>query len=314
MLVVVCLKEALRSDIPIRLDPSGKTILRQDAVPAGEGLLPAHLGTALALKEKNSKVRVLALAVGAADCEPLLRNALALGADDVLRVGPRGGEGAGPSPLDGSAATTFFAARAAANALAGYQPDYNPEQIPALLLAGAASGDTGHECFGAFLAWSLGAAFAHRAVSIQQEEALRKTPGKTPGETQKEIQWRVTVKVERGYGQEMVLPSPAVVTVAGRSASAARPSLPSWLAALGTRIPVAPCAPFPPQAASTTLRPPVPRVKRFAFPDETLDAEGRVRAMVSLPPAGGGALIGPEAPPQEQAARAAAFLRDAGYL
>ncbi len=319
MLVVVCLKEALRSDIPIRLDPSGKAILRQDAVPADEGRLPAHLGTALALKQKNSKVRVLALAVGPSDCDPLLRNALALGADDALRVWPRGGDhpvgargrdGVSPPPLDGSAAATLFAARAAAGALAGYES----EHPPALLLAGAASGDTGHECFGAFLAWSLGSALAHRAVSVHQEEALEETPGETPEVIPEDIQWRVTVKVERGYGQEMVLPSPAVVTVAGRGASAPRPSLPSWLAALGASVPEAPCAPFPSQAASTSLRPPIPRVKRFRFPDENLDAEGRIRAMVSLPPAGGGALIGPEASPKEQAARAAEFLREAGYL
>lgn len=301
MLVVVCLRAALRTDIPLRLDGQAAGIDAASALsnaPLGaarSGM--AALGTALDLKAAGVAQRVLALAAGPPSAESLLREALAHGADEVLRVWPQEGAAAAgaaaPQALDGSAATTRLMAQAVAHAIA--------ERKPALLLAGDSSGDTEHECFGAFLAASLGAAFAHRAVVV---EAARGAPDK----------FRVMVKIERGYTQEMELPRPAVVTMSGRAGEAAYPSLPAWLAALAAPVPRVDCPPFPPPPCTTRLRPPLPRVKRYTVPDETLDAEGRIRAMVSLPAGGGGELLGPEIPPAQQAAAAAAFLREHGYL
>jgi electron transfer flavoprotein beta subunit len=288
MLAVVCLKAETRTDIPLRLEEQGRAFRPEDLAPASFDTGRLALQTALALKGKGALRHVLALSVGPLPCEALLREALAAGADEALRVWPDGMDP--PRAFDGSATTTRFLASCAAAAIAARNPN--------LVLMGERSGDTGNECFGAFLAARLGAPFAHRTVGLEPEEG----------------DWRVVVKIERGYTQEMVVPSPAVVTVATRASVAPYASLPGWLAALTAPIPHAACGAPPAPACTTHLRDPVPRVKRHALPRPGLDAEGRIRAMVSLSAAGGGVLLGPEMSPAEQADELARLLRDKGYL
>ena len=288
MLVVVCLKAATRTDIPLRLESRGSSVHLEEALPeaATRSLFPLH--TALGLKKTAPAAKILAVSVGPPSCERLLREALALGADEVLRIWPE--RAVSGAAVDGSTQTTHLMAGAAAEVL---RP-----RGPALTLCTDTSGDTGHECFGAFLADALGAAFAHRAVTLEPVAGT----------------WRVAVKIERGYTQEMALQSPAVVTLAGRLENMPDPSLPAWLESLSAPLPVVECAPFTTPRATTTLRPPVPRVKRYGVPDGGLDAEGRIRTMVSQPAGGGGTVLGPEVPPEEQAAQAARLLREGGYL
>lgn len=287
-MIVVCLKASTRTDVPLRLDAAGRAVRDEDTAPAPGGRNLAPLAQALALKAAVPGAEsIMVLSVAPPAGEALLREALAHGADRALRVWGEGwSAGAGE---DGSAATTGLMARAAAEAIAPL--------APALVLAGDKSGDSGHECFGAFLAKALAAPLAHRAVEIAREAAG----------------WRVRVKLERGYTQELDLARGAVATVAGQTQPLAYPSLPTWLAGLRADIPAVSVNVRETSVRPTLLRPPLPRVKRYVVPEETLDAEGRIRSLVELPAGGGGVVLGPEMEPAAQAAELAQFLRKQGY-
>lgn len=292
MNIVACLKFCHRTEVPLRLSEAGGALAEgvEPGLPAAQDLAPLLAARALGAQLPAAGVRLIALSVGPPAWDSLLRHALALGADQAVRVWGRGWGRVGKSAReDGSAATTGANAAAAAEAMA--------DLAPALVLTGEKSGDTGRECFGAMLAHGLGAHFAHRATELAPD-----------GEV-----WRVRVKLERGYTQEMELGRPAVITLAVQPLELPYASLPDWMASLSAEIPVV--APAAPTGASphALLRPPVPRVKRYTLPDAGLDAEGRIRAMVSLPATGGGTLLPVEMGAREQARRAARFLAERGY-
>jgi electron transfer flavoprotein beta subunit len=262
--------------------------------------------------------RVLALSVAPPEAEGVLREALAAGADEVLRVWGRGGSpalesepgprpgapsGASPDSVDATGDATRALARAAASVL---RP-----RAPVLVLTGERSGDTGHEVFGGFLAAELGAAFAHRATGAE--------PAAPDGS-----RWRVTVRLERGYGQVLELAAPAVITVAASLPRPGYAGLPAWLASRGAPVPTTEAAagpgteprtppPHTPPSGDTTLRVPLPRVKRYTVPGQGLSAEARIRAMVTLEAQGGGTLLS-DASPEVQAEAVLRLLGERGYL
>jgi electron transfer flavoprotein beta subunit len=288
--IVVCLKPVQVPSARMRLDESARATHPGDAPFAVNPADLAALGLALSLDSGGTTVAVTALTVGPEFWEEPLRVALAAGARQALRVW----NGEWPSERwqgaqDGSAAHTAFAARAAAEALTAHVPD--------LVFTGESSLDSGHACFGAFLARFLGATYAHRTVALNRDDAG----------------WRTRVKLERGYTQEMVLPEPAVLSVSAGLPQPPYPSLPAWIAARAEAIPLRSSPLRYPALPATALHPPHPRVKRFTVPGSTLDAESRIRAMVEQPMAGGGTILQAGESAATQAEAIVKLLREKGY-
>lgn len=289
--LIVCLKPVWRTDVALRLDESGRAVRAEEATRGLGAADLAALRRALDLRDGGTvgPARVLALTVGPQPAAEALREALAAGADEAVRVWGADWPTDAADALDGAAGTTRALAEAAAAVAAPREP--------ALVLCGERSGDTGHECFGAFLARALGAAHAHRAAELAAADGG----------------WRVGVKLERGYVQAMTLARPAVVTVAAGGARPAYASLPAWMESRRAAIPVADPGTPRPSAPHTTLRAPVPRVKRYTVPPSDLGAEARIRAMVTLESGGGGTLVEAEAGAGAQAEAILRLLRERGY-
>lgn len=289
-LLCVCLKPAWRTDVRLRLDAAGTGLRAEEALQQADAAGLAALGLALELRARlpGGAGRVLALTVGPPAADDVLREALAAGAGGVLRVWGRDWPPQ-PLPLDGGADGTRAAAALAAEALRPH--------APLLVLAGERSADTGHECFGGFLAAALGAAFAHRVTAVEPDGA----------------DWRVTVRLERGYGQALRLSAPAVLTVSAQLPRPGEAPLPAWLASRAASIPLAAPEAPPPAPAPAALRIPVPRVKHYAVPGRGLPAEARIAALVTLPAQGGGTVL-VDTPPEAQADAVLALLRERGYL
>ncbi len=292
-LLCVCLKPVLRTEVPLRLDPAGAGVRAVEAQAVTNPADLAAVEQALALREGvGAGTGVLALTVGPPAADAVLREALALGCDAVLRVWhaawpPHAGA------LDGTARATRSAAEAAAAVL--------HDRTPALVLTGERSADAGHACFGAFLAHALAADFAHRVTRV--------APAAQGG-------WEVVVRLERGYGQALALGTPAVVTVSAQGPRPAEAPLPAWISAQQTPVPVEAVGLAPAAAAETTLRIPVPRVKRYAVPPATLPAEARIQAMVAMEAGSGGTLLDARGSATDRDAAvdaAVALLRERGY-
>jgi electron transfer flavoprotein alpha/beta subunit len=289
MKIIVCLKSCRRMDIPLRLSAEGHPL---DDGPGGHSpssheLAPLLAAMALKAQIPALEVKIHALCVGPPAWEHLLRHALAIGADHVLRIWGGGWHSAHGG---GSAGLTRDSAFAAAESISRLRPQ--------LVLTGAKSSDTGQECFGAFMAHRLGAPLAHRAV-----ELVPRDDG-----------WQVRVKLERGYTQEMVLSRPAVVTLAGQPTELPYPSLTAWMAALSAPIPLAAADGSAVRTHHAGLRSPIPRVKRFEPQEAGMNAEGRIRAMVSITASEAGTILPAEMGAEEQARKAAEFLKDRGYI
>lgn len=318
--LAVCLKAAWRTDVPLRLAESGASVRPDGAEPA---LAPADAGAlalALALRAQlapsaAAPPRLIALSVGPPACERVLRDALAAGADEVLRIWPEAWSDAPAQPFDGSAARTRARALLAAEALrprgspgaplapgSAGEPQAPGAQGPLLVLTGEASPDEGHAAFGAFLAQALGLPFAHRATRLDP----------APGG------WAALVKLERGYTQELMLERSAVVTLAGPGVPLPEASWPAWLASRTATIPLLrPAPPRPAEGApeaATVLRAPVPRVKRIAAPDSSLSAEQRIRALIGTPAQGSGTVLPASEGVERQVDAVLALLKERGYL
>ena len=298
--LAVCLKAAWRTDSAVRLAASGTAVRPDGAAPGltppDAGALAAALELRASLRASGREARVLALSVGPAAVEAVLREALAAGADEVLRVWPASAPQTFPD-LDGSVGGTGTRARLAAQALRS-----RLAQGALLAIAGEASGDEGHAAFGAALAHALGLDFAHRVTHLEALSAG----------------WRGRVKLERGYTQEVPLGAAAVVTLAGAGPKLAEASWPAWLSSRTAPIPLLaaePAAPDPLAVRSVTaLRPPLPRVKRFPLPDSTQPAEARIRALLGSQPQAGGTVIPASEGTERHVGAIVALLAERGYL
>lgn len=288
--IAVCLKRVHDISVPVRLDAARRAIRSEDAGHAANRADLSALALALRLKAEWKDARVLALTVGPPEWDEPLRQALAQGAGEALRVwNPEWPPERWNGQVDGSAGHTQFVAAAAANALA--------QAHPALVLTGEASSDTAHGCFGAFLAHALGAAFANRAVALERRER----------------DWLTHVKLERGYTQALPIEGVAVVTISAALPAPAEPALPAWMASRTAAIPGATFARAYPEVTSSELCAPVPRVKRYTIPDAGLNAEARIRALVDLPIAGGGTRVAAEEGIEAQLLAIEQLLRERGY-
>ena len=322
MLICVCVKPVVCTDLPFRIGGAGGSIRTEDSLPGPNPADLAALETALELRSRLAEgARVLVVSVAEAEpvfLESILRATLAAGADRVARIrlepsrsSPAENSEGGPAAglAEATAEATRRNARGAAEAL---RP-----MAPRLILTGEKSADSGRGCFGAFLAHELGADFAHRVSRIDPIDG----------------RWRVTARLEGGYGQEMVLGQqpvsqeaagrktvnlPAVVTIAGPPGKLPYPSLPAWIASRTAEIPVirvaVPPAPSVAGEVDSRLRVPMPRVKSYSAPEGGLSAEQRIGAMVGEETGAGGGAVFAEGSPEEQAEAALGLLKERGYL
>jgi electron transfer flavoprotein beta subunit len=229
-------------------------------------------------------VRCVAVSLGSAAIEPMLRDALAAGADDVLRV-------AGPDPAETVASDGSAEARALAAAIRERHGD------PDLVLCGDRSADRGTGATPAFLAAELGAAQALGLVEFSY------SAGALTG----------LRRLDAGRRERLAIPAPAVCSLEPTDIRLRRAPLPATLRARTAEIPVA--EPHVPASAVRVgaARPYRPRARILAAPREQT-AHQRVLELT-------GALVERDPPtvssPPDAAAAAdelLTYLRDRGYL
>jgi electron transfer flavoprotein beta subunit len=215
-LVVACLRIC---DLRPEIDAITGSI-RRDAwgigLSAADGAALEH---ALRIAERWA-ARVLAVSVGPAAVDPVLREVAALGAH-VLRVPMPGAESDPPyeRELGGDEQAV---ARVIAAALRPWGP-------PSLVLCGDRSADRGTGALPAFLAHELGAAQALGLVSLE-------APAGTDEAGPLLCAHR---RLDGGWRERLTVPLPAVCSVEGAGVRLRRASLGGALAAAGSAVPTA---------------------------------------------------------------------------
>jgi len=233
---------------------------------------------------------VVAATVGPAEADSMLRDALAVGAAEVLRVESAGGA-AGPQPagLVGGGQDSAAALAAALRQRYG---------VPDLVLCGDRSADRGTGSFPAFLAAALNAAQVLGVVRMEPEDGGL---------------LRVHRRLDGGRREVLLVRRPAVVSVEAAGVRLRRAGLPASLASGRAAIPVARA----PAAAARRIRvlgahPYRPRPRELAAPSgtalrRTLELTG---ALVERTPP---TVLGPLSPGQA-ADELLGYLRRHGYL
>jgi electron transfer flavoprotein beta subunit len=260
---------------------------RRDRGPSGAEL--AALEHALRLAERWS-ARVVAASVAPAEADEMLRDALAAGASDALRVEPAS-SAAGPRP----AGLVGGEQESAAALAAALRQHYG---VPDLVLCGDLAADRGTGSFPAFLAASLGAGQALGCVRLEPAGDLA---------------LRVHRRLDGGRREVLIVRPPAVVSVEAAGVRLRRAGLPATLAKATTAITVA----STPAAATRRVRilsahPYRPRPRELPAPSgtalrRTLELTG---ALVQRTPP---TVVGPLSPDQA-ASELLAYLRRWGYV
>lgn len=178
MRIVVCLKQVVTRESPVRVDRTGAWIDETQASFELNEPDAYALEAALRLREAHGG-DVVAISAGPARVTQVLREALARGADRGVHV-------TGDHLAAADARTT---SRALAAALAGESAD--------LVLTGLQSDDQGAGQVGVMLAEALGAPHASIVMAIE-----------VSGST-----LRVKRELESGWSQWVTLPLPAVLTI-----------------------------------------------------------------------------------------------------
>jgi electron transfer flavoprotein beta subunit len=260
---------------------------RRDRGPGQSEL--AALEHALRLGQRQD-ARVVAATVGPAEADAMLRDALAAGAADALRVESASWT-AGPRP----AGLVGGEQESAAALAAALRQHYG---VPDLVLCGDRSADRATGSFPAFLAASLGAAQVLGVVRMEPQDdgALR-----------------VHRRLDGGRREVLLVRRPAVVSVEAAGVRLRRAGLPATLASAEATITVAGM----PAAAVRRIRvlgthPYRPRPRELPAPSgtalrRTLELTG---ALVERTPP---TVIGP-LPPGQAADELLAYLRRHGYL
>jgi electron transfer flavoprotein beta subunit len=184
----------------------------------GRGPGPSELAAlehALRLAQRWD-ARVIAATVGPAEADAMLREALAVGAAEAVRVEPPCGA-VGPRPADLVGGDQEPAAALAAVLRNSYG-------VPDLVLCGDRSADRGTGSFPAFLAAALGAAQALGVVRLEPQDGGV---------------LRVHRRLDGGRREVLVVRPPAVVSVEAAGVRLRRAGLPATLASAQAAIPVA---------------------------------------------------------------------------
>jgi electron transfer flavoprotein beta subunit len=261
---------------------------RRDLRPSQSEL--AALEHALRLAQRwDAHVVVATVAPGEADA--MLRNALAAGAAEALRVQPAGGA-AGPQPAD----LVGGGQESAAALAAALRQRYG---VPDLVLCGDRSADQGTGSFPAFLAAALSAAQVLGVVRMEPEDGGV---------------LRVHRRLDGGRREVLLVRRPAVVSVEAAGVRLRRAGLPATLASGHAAIPVAraPAAIAAHRIRVLGAHPYRPRPRELAGPSgsalrRTLELTG---ALVERTPP---TVLGPLSPGQA-ADEVLGYLRRHGYL
>jgi len=260
----------------------------RDRGPNGSEL--AALEHALRLAERWD-ARVIAACVAPAGADEMLRDALAAGATQALRVEPaRWMARPRPSGLVGGERESAAALAAALRQHYG---------VPDLVLCGDLAADRATGSFPAFLAASLGAAQALGCVRLEpmDERALR-----------------VHRRLDGGRREVLIVRPPAVVSVEAAGGRLRRAGLPATLSRHNAPITVAgaSAAAAAPLIGILAAHPYRPRPRELPGPTgtalrRTLELTG------ALAPRTPPTVIGP-LPPDQAASELLAYLRRCGYL
>jgi electron transfer flavoprotein beta subunit len=250
----------------------------------------AALEHALRLAEQWD-ARVVAASVAPAAADEMLRDALAAGAAQALRVEPaRWMARPRPSGLVGGERESAAALAAALRQHYG---------VPDLVLCGDLAADRATGSFPAFLAASLGAAQALGCVRLEPED---------------ERALRVHRRLDGGRREVLIVRPPAVVSVEAAGVRLRRAGLPATLSRHNAPITVAdaPAAAAAPLIGILASHPYRPRPRELPGPAgtalrRTLELTGALAQRT--PPT----VIGP-LPPDQAASELLAYLRRCGYL
>jgi len=178
MKIIVCLKQVPKNDAVLRINEAGTWIQDRDLTYEINESDQYALEAALQLKEKVGG-EVLALSLGPARVQTVIKEALARGADRGLHLDDDIFSG-----LDAFGVATVIAAVAKAEGAA-------------LVMTGLQSDDHGYAQTGVIIAEQLGVAHATIVMDVEvQDGALR-----------------VKRELESGYFQWVSLPLPAVLTI-----------------------------------------------------------------------------------------------------
>ena len=178
MKIIVCLKQVPNNDSVLRVNDEGTWIQDRDLSYEINESDQYALEAALQLKEKVGG-EVLALSLGPARVQTVIKEALARGADRGVHLDDEAFKG-----LDAYGVATVIAAAA-------------KKEEAALVLTGLQSDDHGYAQTGVIIAEQLGVAHATIVMDVEVQEA----------------RLRVKRELESGYFQWVSLPLPAVLTI-----------------------------------------------------------------------------------------------------
>ena len=178
MKIIVCLKQVPKNDSILRINEAGTWIEDRDLTYEINESDAYGLEAALQLKEKHGG-EVIALSLGPARVQSVIKEALARGADRGLHL-----EDGAFDKLDAFGTASAIAAAARAE---GFD----------LLLTGLQSDDHGYAQTGVIAAEILGVAHATIVMDVQSEDG----------------RIRVKRELENGFFQWVGFPSPAVLTI-----------------------------------------------------------------------------------------------------
>jgi electron transfer flavoprotein beta subunit len=250
----------------------------------------AALEHALQLAE-HWPAKVVAATVGPPAADAQLRDALAAGAAEALRV-ELGGQAPAAEPARLIGGDPAPAAALAAALLRHYGP-------PDLVLCGDRTADRGTGSFPAFLAAKLGAQQSLGVVRLEANGAGA---------------LRVTRRLDGGRREVLQVTSPAVVSVEAAGVRLRRAALPAVLAGLDVPIPVARAATvsIAPRVRILAAHPYRPRARRLPGPSgaTTRRLQQITGALAERAPP---TVVGP-LPPDLAAEELLTYLRHHGYL
>lgn len=257
---------------------------RFDTLPAAE---EAALEHSLRLAEELNGT-VLAVTVGGTATEDGLRWALAVGADEALRVVAAGTQQAKPATFVGNSAAT------AATFVAALR---SADRMPDLVLCGDSSAVAATGSFPAFLAAEFNAAQALGVVHLEADNGAVLTHR----------------RIDRGRREVLRLGWPAIVSVEAAGMRLRRADLPSLLSVQNQEIPVVTASPV--NTATTTVvqvRPHRPRARELPPPTGATPLRRMLELTGALEKPTSSTVVGPLSP-----ARAAdellAYLEQHGF-
>lgn len=181
MKIIVCLKEVIDPTLNLDFGLGNNVIFGQGLPLKLNPSDAAALAMALNIKETDSTTEIISISIGGEGVESYLRNALAIGADKVVRIWDEDFEGL--SPYQKAKLLSKFISLSSAD----------------LILTGAKSLDTGSGQSGLLLAGRLG---WHCVTDVVEIEAAENS--------------LILLKdIGRGEREKLSCPLPAVVTVKG---------------------------------------------------------------------------------------------------